>query len=42
VDGDLKHNIDFRSVYATVLDKWLGADPVKILGSEFERVPFLQ
>ena len=42
VDGDLKHSIDFRSVYATVLDKWLGADPVKILGSEFERVPFLQ
>jgi uncharacterized protein (DUF1501 family) len=41
-DGDLKHAIDFRSVYATVLDRWLGADPVKILGSEFERVPFLQ
>jgi uncharacterized protein (DUF1501 family) len=40
-DGDLKHGIDFRSVYATVLDKWLGADPAKILGSEFERVPFL-
>ncbi|MGH2404748.1 MAG: DUF1501 domain-containing protein [bacterium] len=40
-DGDLKHSIDFRSVYATVLDKWLGADPSKILGSEFERVPFL-
>ena len=40
-DGDLKHGIDFRSVYATVLDQWLGADPAKILGSEFERVPFL-
>lgn len=41
VDGDLKHGIDFRAVYATVLDRWLGADPVKILGAEFERVPFL-
>ncbi len=41
-DGDLKHSIDFRSVYATVLDKWLGADPTKILGAEFERIPFLQ
>jgi uncharacterized protein (DUF1501 family) len=41
-DGDLKHNIDFRSVYATLLDKWLGADPSKILGSDFERIPFLQ
>jgi uncharacterized protein (DUF1501 family) len=42
VDGDLKHNVDFRSVYATLLDRWLGADPSKILGGEFERVPFLQ
>ncbi len=41
-DSDLKHNTDFRSVYATVLDKWLGADPAKILGSDFERLPFLQ
>lgn len=41
-DGDLKHSIDFRSVYATVLDKWLGADPTKILGADFERIPFLQ
>ncbi len=40
-DGDLKHAIDFRSVYATVLDKWLGADPSKILGSNFERVAFI-
>jgi len=41
VEGDLKHAIDFRSVYATVLDKWLGADPAKILGAPFERVPFI-
>lgn len=41
VEGDLKHVIDFRSVYATVLDKWLGADPAKILGYDFERVPFI-
>jgi uncharacterized protein (DUF1501 family) len=40
-DGDLKHGIDFRSVYATVLDRWLGTDPATILGAEFERVPFL-
>jgi len=40
-DGDLKHGIDFRSVYATVLDRWLGADPQKILGSGFERVGFI-
>jgi uncharacterized protein (DUF1501 family) len=40
-DGDLRHAIDFRSVYATVLDKWLGADPAKILGSSFDRVAFI-
>jgi len=40
-DGDLKHAIDFRSVYATVLDRWLGADPQRILGYNFERVGFI-
>ena len=40
-DGDLKHGIDFRSVYATVLDKWLGADSAKILGHNFERGAFI-
>ncbi len=39
--GDLKHAVDFRSVYATVLDKWLGADTTKILGSDFQRLPFI-
>jgi len=41
VDGDLKHAIDFRSVYATILERWLGADPAAILGAPFERVPFI-
>ena len=40
-DGDLKHAVDFRSVYATVLDRWLGADPAKILGHSFERMGFI-
>lgn len=35
VDGDLKHHIDFRQVYATVLDNWLKADSVSILGEKF-------
>jgi uncharacterized protein (DUF1501 family) len=34
-DGDLKHNIDYRQVYATLLDKWLAVDSKKILGEEF-------
>ncbi|MDR7537832.1 MAG: DUF1501 domain-containing protein [Armatimonadota bacterium] len=40
-DGDLKHHVDFRSVYATVLEGWLGADAAGILGADFGRVPFL-
>lgn len=29
--GDLKYGIDFRSVYATVLDRWMGADALAVL-----------
>ncbi len=32
--GDLQHRIDFRSVYGTVLDKWLGTDSEAILGQK--------
>ena len=31
-EGDLKYKIDFKNVYATVLNKWLGADDKTILG----------
>ena len=31
-NGDLKFSIDFRRVYATVLDRWLGFDAQKVLG----------
>ena len=34
-DGDLNFNVDFRSVYATVLRHTLGADPEPILGGSF-------
>ncbi len=34
--GDLKHEVDFRSVYATMLDDWLGADSTEILGKRYE------
>ena len=33
-DGDLKHTVDFRSVYASVLADWLGANPAEILGPD--------
>ncbi len=40
-DGDLKHKVDFKNVYATVLDKWLQADSKAILGKEFELLNFI-
>jgi uncharacterized protein (DUF1501 family) len=40
-DGDLKYKIDFKNVYATVLNKWLQTDDQKILGKQFEHLSFL-
>jgi uncharacterized protein (DUF1501 family) len=35
-EGDLKYSVDFKNVYATLLNKWLNADPLKILGREYQ------
>lgn len=40
-EGDLKYKVDFKNVYATVLNKWLGADDKKILGRNFEHLNFI-
>ena len=40
-DGDLKYKIDFKNVYATVLNKWLNADSAKILGNRFDDMSFI-
>ena len=37
--GDVRFETDFRSVYATVLDNWLGADSRGILGGDFKNGP---
>jgi uncharacterized protein (DUF1501 family) len=37
--GDVRHETDFRSVYARVLDNWLGADSTAILGGNFKNGP---
>jgi uncharacterized protein (DUF1501 family) len=38
--GDLRFTTDFRSVYATVLENWLGAKSVPILGQQFPLLKF--
>ncbi|MDE3248617.1 MAG: DUF1501 domain-containing protein [Bacteroidota bacterium] len=40
-EGDLKHRVDFRTVYATVLEKWLKTDHRGILGSSFDLMSFV-
>ncbi|MAF38532.1 MAG: hypothetical protein CL696_06610 [Chloroflexi bacterium] len=40
-DGDLQFNTDFRSVYSTILDKWMGLDAKPIVGGEFEQLAFV-
>ncbi len=39
--GNLKYTTDFRSVYATVLDRWLGASSQDVLGGSFGSQDFL-
>jgi uncharacterized protein (DUF1501 family) len=35
-EGDLKYKVDFKNVYATVLNKWLGANDKEILGKQYD------
>jgi len=39
--GDLAPNYDFRGFYASLVDQWLGLDPVPIVGGKFEQMAFV-
>ena len=39
--GNLKFATDFRSVYATVIQRWLGRDPADILDGQFAPLAFV-
>lgn len=39
--GDLQFSQDFRSVYATVIARWLGRDPAPVLSREFPTLAFV-
>jgi uncharacterized protein (DUF1501 family) len=41
VQGDLNPSMDFRSIYSTILDKWMGMDPVPIVNGTYEQPAFL-
>jgi uncharacterized protein (DUF1501 family) len=40
--GSLKHAIDFRQVYAALLDRWLGVPGKDVLGGSFTPVEVLK
>jgi len=40
-NGDVKYTTDFRSVYSTVLERWLGAPVQGVIGGTFPSLPVL-
>jgi uncharacterized protein (DUF1501 family) len=41
VDGDVRFHTDFRRVYATLLDQWLGVESRLVLRAAFEPLPLI-
>ena len=39
--GDVVPNVDFRGVYSTILEDWMGLDAKPLVGGSFEKLPFL-
>ena len=40
-NGDIKYTVDFRSIYATILDKWLEVDDATILNRSYSKLGFI-
>lgn len=40
-EGDLQYTVDFKSVYATLLKKWLAADDAAILKQQYAHLSFV-
>ena len=39
--GNLQHNVDFRSAYSTILERWMGMDAKSIVGGSYDQLGFL-
>jgi uncharacterized protein (DUF1501 family) len=39
--GDVVPNVDFRGVYSTMLEDWMGLDAKPIVEGSFEKLAFL-
>ncbi len=42
LEGDLHFNIDYRGIYGTIVENWLGLDPVPVVGGSFEQLAFVK
>jgi len=40
-NGDLKYAVDFREIYATILDQWLAVNDESILNKSFSKLDFI-
>ena len=40
-NGDLKYTVDFRNIYATIIDKWLAVDHHSLLNKSFNTLDFI-
>ncbi len=40
-NGDLKYSVDFRSIYATLINRWLGASDTDVLNNSFKKLNFI-
>lgn len=40
-EGNLKYKVDFKNVYASILNKWLNTDDVAILGKKYDYLSFV-
>ncbi len=41
-NDDLRYTVDFRQVYTTVAQQWLGIPGSRVVGGEFEKLPLLR
>ncbi|MEK7806681.1 MAG: DUF1501 domain-containing protein [Chloroflexota bacterium] len=39
--GDVVPNVDFRGLYSTILEDWMGLDAKPLVGGSFEKLPYL-
>ena len=42
LQGDLQFNNDFRSIYSTIAERWLGVDPDVVSNGQFEQHSFIR